>query len=171
MTTIPRFLANLVEALRRAKPEIVGDLADVIDQRGGEAEQHVLTSLINEIHERGERISVIVDDWQRVTDSRSIGALAFLLEHSCHHLQVIITSRTGSGLPISRMRVSDELVELDIAGLCFDADEARSFLLDVSGLDLRNDEVTQLLELDGRMGGRIAAGDVVPAWIEKTRRI
>ncbi|PXW34000.1 UNVERIFIED_CONTAM: non-specific serine/threonine protein kinase/serine/threonine-protein kinase PknK [Williamsia faeni] len=139
-----RFLANLVESLRRAKPEIVGDLAEVIDQRGAEAEQHVLTSLINEIHERGERISVIVDDWQRVTDPRSIGALAFLLEHSCHHLQVIITSRTGSGLPISRMRVNDELVELDIAGLCFDADEARSFLLDVSGLDLRNDEVTQL---------------------------
>ena len=141
-----RFLANLVEALRRAKPEIVGDLAEVVEEHGGEAEQYVLTSLINEIHERGERISVIVDDWHRVTDSRSIGALAFLLEHSCHHLQVIITSRTRSGLPISRMRVNDELVELDIAGLCFDADEARSFLLDVSGLDLRNDEVAQLCD-------------------------
>ncbi|HEY9313436.1 protein kinase domain-containing protein [Williamsia sp.] len=139
-----RFLANLVESLRRAEPVIVGDLAEVIEQHGAEAEQYVLTSLINEIHARGERISVIVDDWHRVTDARSIGALGFLLEHSCHHLQVIITSRTRSGLPISRMRVSDELVELDIAGLCFNADEARSFLLDVSGLDLRNDEVTQL---------------------------
>ncbi|MEE3853072.1 protein kinase [Gordonia sp. LSe1-13] len=141
---LARFLANLVEAIRRAYPVVVGDLADVVEEHGAKAEQYVLTSLINEIHARHERIAIIVDDWHRVTDPAAIGAMDFLLERGCHHLQVIITSRSRSGLPISRMSVRDELVEIDIAGLCFDADEARSFLLDVAGLDLGRDEITEL---------------------------
>lgn len=141
---LARFLANVVEALRRVNPVIVGDLAEVIAEHGAKAEQYVLTSLINEIHERHERISLIIDDWHHVTDSAALGAMDFLLERGCHHLQVVITSRSQSGLPISRMRVRDELVEIDIAGLCFNAAEARSFLLDVAGLSLRDEDVTEL---------------------------
>ncbi|WP_040531754.1 serine/threonine-protein kinase [Gordonia rhizosphera] len=141
---LARFLANLVEAIRRAYPGVVGDLAEVVEEHGAKAEQFVLTSLINEIHARHERFAVIVDDWHRVTNAASIRAMDFLLERGCHHLQVIITSRSQSGLPISRMRVQDELVEIDIAGLCFDAAEARSFLHDCAGLDLRKDEVADL---------------------------
>ncbi|GAB90720.1 serine/threonine-protein kinase [Gordonia rhizosphera] len=141
---VARFLANLVEAIGRASPAVVDELAEVIEEHGAKAEQYVLTSLINEIHERGQQVAVIIDDWHRVTDPAAIAAMGFLLEHGCHHLQVIITSRSRSGLPISRMRVSDELVEIDIAGLCFDAAEARSFLLDIAKLDLRSEDVNDL---------------------------
>ncbi len=141
---LARFLASLVEAIRRVYPSVVGDLADVIEEHGAKAEHYVLTSLINEIHARHERFTLIVDDWHRVTNAASIGAMDFLLERGCHHLQVVVTSRSRSGLPISRMRVQDELVEIDIAGLCFDAAEAQSFLHDCAGLELRNDEVASL---------------------------
>lgn len=139
-----RFLSNVTEALRRVNPVIVGDLAEVIEEHGAKAEQYVLTSLINEIHARHERMAIIIEDWHRVIDAAVISAMDLLLERGCHHLQVIITSRTRSGLPISRMRVRDELVEIGTAELCFDSAEARSFLLDVAGLELSSDEITDL---------------------------
>ncbi|MFW0786309.1 protein kinase [Gordonia sp. CPCC 206044] len=137
-------LGHVVEAIRRSAPEVTGDLAEVLEQHGDKAEQYVLTTLIDAIHERGERVVLFVDDWHLVTDSAAIGAMEYLLDHGCHHLQIVITSRSRGGLPVSRMRVSDELVEIDVAGLCFDADEAKSFLLDVAGLELRGSEITEL---------------------------
>ena len=63
-------------------------------------------------------ILVVIDDWHRVTDPAALAAMEFLLDRGCHHLQLLITSRSRTGLPISRMRVADELVEIDIAELC-----------------------------------------------------
>ena len=70
--------------------------------------------------------------------------MAFLLEHGSDNLQVVVTSRARSGLPLSRMRVRDELVEIDVGAMCFDVTEARSFLVDVAGLDLASADVTDL---------------------------
>jgi len=42
------------------------------------------------------------------------------------------------------MLVRDELIEIDIGALCFDETEARSFLIDVAGLDLQDDDVVDL---------------------------
>ncbi|MEP9416098.1 protein kinase [Gordonia sp. VNQ95] len=138
------FTTHLIEAIRRADPEVTADLDEVIDDHRERADQHALTSLINAIHERGEHILIVVDDWHRVTDPAAIASMEFLLEHGCHHLQLLITSRSRIGLPVSRMRVADELVEIDIAELCFDADEARTFLVDVAGLDLESRDITEL---------------------------
>ena len=141
---VARFLADLVEALRRAAPDAVGDCAAAVEEHGDRAEEYVLTSLINEVHAHGRRIALIVDDWHRVTDPTVIGVMDYLLEHGCHHLQVIVTSRTRRGLPVSRLHVHDEIIEIDMEALCFDEAEAGRFLLDVAGLDLRGDEVAEL---------------------------
>lgn len=138
------FLANLVEAIRRANPAVASDLGEVLEERGESAERYVLTSLINKIHERDEPMAVIVDDWHRVTDTAVIRSMDFLLEHGGDNLQVVVTSRSRSGLPLSRMRVRDELIEIDVGALCFDVAEARSFLVDVAGLDLASGDVIDL---------------------------
>jgi ATP/maltotriose-dependent transcriptional regulator MalT len=31
--------------------------------------------------------------------------MEFLLDNGCHHLRFVVASRSGSGLPLSRMRV------------------------------------------------------------------
>ena len=62
------FLANLVEAIRRgANPAVASDLGEVLRRAWKNAEQYVLTSLINEIHEGDEPMAVFVDDWHRIT--------------------------------------------------------------------------------------------------------
>ncbi|RZL78921.1 MAG: hypothetical protein EOP32_20705 [Rhodococcus sp. (in: high G+C Gram-positive bacteria)] len=138
------FLAHLIEAIRTVRPTLAHELGQALEDHGDDAERYVLTSLVNEIHQTGELLVVIVDDWHRVTEPATLAAVDFLLTHSCHHLQVVVTSRNRSGLPISRLRVRDELVEIDATALRFDDDEARSFLIDLAGLTLAADDITRL---------------------------
>ncbi|WP_128644273.1 serine/threonine-protein kinase [Rhodococcus opacus] len=138
------FLTHLTEAIRMVRPALAHELGQALEEHGDDAERYVLTSLVNEIHETGELLVVIVDDWHRITDPTTLGAIDFLLTHSCHHLQVVVTSRSQSGLPLSRLRVRDELVEIDATALRFDDEEARSFLVDLGGLTLAADDVARL---------------------------
>jgi serine/threonine-protein kinase PknK len=138
------FLTHLIEAVRSVAPSLANELRQALEEHGAEAEHYVLASLINEIHETDTRIAVIIDDWHRITDVATIEALEYLLDHGCHHLQIVVTSRTRAGLPMSRMRVRDELIEIDAAALRFDTSESHAFLVDLGGLSLDEADVANL---------------------------
>ena len=59
-------------------------------------------------------------------------------------MQIIVTSWSRAGLPVSRLRIRDELVEIGCESLCFNRSEARSFLNDVGGLQLSGSDVDAL---------------------------
>ncbi|OBF10170.1 hypothetical protein A5730_07445 [Mycobacterium sp. ACS4054] len=138
------FLAHLLAAIRRVRPALAEPLEQMLEQRGEEATRYVLTSLIDGIDELGEPITLVVDDWQRVSDAQAIDALRFLIEHAGDHLQIVVTSWSRPAVTLSKLRVRDELVEIDCEKLRFDADEARALLNDVAGLELPGDDVAAL---------------------------
>jgi ATP/maltotriose-dependent transcriptional regulator MalT len=148
------FLSHLIEAIRAVTPALATELGEVLEEHGDEAERYVLTSLINEIHETGTRMTLVIDDWQRVTDPATIGALKYLLVYASEDLNVVVTSRNQSGLPMSRMRMQDELLEIDATALRFDVAESENFLVDLSGLDLDHADVE---ELTAKTDGWVAA--------------
>ncbi|MBP1819507.1 protein kinase [Mycobacterium sp. OAE908] len=138
------FLSHLIEAIRAVTPALATELGEVLQEHDDEAERYVLTSLINEIHETGTRMTLVIDDWQRVTDPATIGALLYLLVYASDDLNVVVTSRSQSGLPMSRMRMQDQLLEIDATALRFDVAESKNFLVDLSGLDLDHADVEEL---------------------------
>ncbi|HET7665342.1 MAG TPA: BTAD domain-containing putative transcriptional regulator [Mycobacterium sp.] len=138
------FLAHLLEAVRHVRPTLAVGLQRALEVRGNEAGRYVLASLINTIHEAGERIAIIIDDWHRITSAATIEALTYLLDRGGDLLQLVVTSRTRGGLPMSRMRMLGELLEIDSSDLRFDLSEARAFLVDVAGLALDERDVAHL---------------------------
>jgi ATP/maltotriose-dependent transcriptional regulator MalT len=138
------FLAHLLESLRRVRPALAASLGQVLEEHGDHAGRYVLTTLIDDIHDDDDRIALVIDDWHRVSDPATTAALGFLLEHGCHHMQIIVTSWSRAGLPVSRLRIRDELVEIGCESLCFNGSEARSFLNDVGGLQLSGSDVDAL---------------------------
>jgi serine/threonine-protein kinase PknK len=148
------FLSHLIEAIRAVTPALATELGEVLEEHGDEAERYVLTSLINEIHQSGTRMTLVIDDWQRVTDPATIGALLYLLVYASDELTVVVTSRSQSGLPMSRLRMQDELLEIDATALRFDVAESENFLVELSGLDLDHADVE---ELTAKTDGWVAA--------------
>jgi serine/threonine-protein kinase PknK len=138
------FVAHLLDLFRRVCPALATSLGQMLEERGDGAVRYVLTSLIDEIHANDEPMTLVIDDWNRVSDSQAGAALRFLLEHGCHHLQLIVTSWSSAGLPLANLRIRDELAEIDGASLRFDAVEAQSLLNDIAGLALSGRDVAAL---------------------------
>jgi ATP/maltotriose-dependent transcriptional regulator MalT len=138
------FLSHLIEAIRAAKPTLATELSDVLEERGDESERYVLSSLINEIHQSGEPMTLVIDDWHVISEKPTINALRYLLDNACPTLNVVITSRSQSGLPMSRMRMQDELVEIDSTAMRFDTDESEHFLVGLRGLRLEHSDIEHL---------------------------
>ncbi|MGW0022966.1 protein kinase domain-containing protein [Rhodococcus sp. NPDC003383] len=139
------FLTHVIEALRQVRPALAQLLSEILESHADdEAERYVFSALIDELHRQDMRTALVIDDWHRVESPETVAALDFLLDRGCHHLQIVVTSRSRSGLPLSRMRVRDELVEIDSDHLRFDVTESDSFLRDVSGLHLDHEDVDDL---------------------------
>ncbi|MEV0336494.1 protein kinase [Nocardia sp. NPDC050717] len=138
------FLTHLVEAVRAAVPDLAENLARLLDADPDDPARAVLTALVDGLHTSDQRVTLILDDWQRVTGSASVAAVRFLLEHGCHHLPLVVTSTARLDLPLSRLRIHGELTEIDAATLRFDTDEVRAFLAEAGGVHMTPDEITEL---------------------------
>ena len=140
------FLAHLIEAIRRTMPDLADELQQELEGRLDSTHQYVFNALINRLHSDNQTLVLVLDDWHRVDNAETTSALAYLLENCCHHLHVIIASRTGSGVPLSTLRVQGELVEIDASLLKFDTAESQALLVDQCGLDLTTADVAELEE-------------------------
>lgn len=141
------FLGHVLEAIRRVHPAMEASaaaLGQVLEERGEGAVRYVSTSLIDEIDQIGTPLTLVIDDWQRVSHSRTTEVLRFLIEHGSAHLQFIVNSWSRARLPLSKLRLRDELVEIDCDKLRFDADEAQALLKDIAGLQLADSDVAAL---------------------------
>ncbi|TSD99859.1 protein kinase [Skermania sp. ID1734] len=140
------FLAHVVEAIRRVRPELAQEIGAALEQRASDTARYVLSTLIDEIHDSHRAMVLVIDDWHLVTSETTVAAMDYLLEHSCHHLVVVVASRTTAGLPVSRLLMHDELVEIDVAELRFSTAEANTFLTEANSLPLSDADVSRLQE-------------------------
>jgi len=140
------FVAHLIEAVRVALPELADVLQQEFDERPDSALRQVPSLLIDWLHSHKQTLALLIDEWHRITAADSLDTLAYLLEKGCHHLHLIVASRTGTGLPLGTLGVQGELVEIDASLLRFDVGEARTLLVDRCGLDLSGAVVADLEE-------------------------
>jgi serine/threonine-protein kinase/serine/threonine-protein kinase PknK len=138
------FLAHLIEAIRRTLPDLAETLQQEFEGHLENAQQYVLSALINCLHSDKQTLALVMEDWHRVHNTQTTDALAYLLENGCHHLHLIVTSRTRAGLPLSTMAVQGELTEIDSSLLKFDVAESQALLVDQCGLDLTTADVAEL---------------------------
>ncbi|GAB4927940.1 serine/threonine-protein kinase PknK [Mycobacterium kiyosense] len=140
------FIAHLIEAIRRAMPDLADTLQQEFEGRLENAQQYVLNALIDWLHSDKQTLALVIEDWHRVDTPETTDALAYLLENCCHHLHLIVTSRSGAGLPLSTLRVQGELIDIDATLLKFDKAESRALLVDQCGLDISAADVAELEE-------------------------
>jgi ATP/maltotriose-dependent transcriptional regulator MalT len=137
------FLRGLIEAGRRVEPTLGADLADLLEQQSRGGQRYVLAELVNQLAEYRLPVAVVLDDWHLIDNPDTIAALEFLLDVGPDNLHLIVTSRTRTPA-IGKLKVRDQVSEIDATHLRFDQQESAAFLLDLNALELDGDDVLRL---------------------------
>lgn len=148
-----RFLSYLVAALQTVAPAVGQGVTAALQSPQPPPVESMLTALLNELAPLPHDLVLVLDDYH-VVDAQAIDqALTFLLEHMPPHMHLVITTREDPDLPLPRLRVRDQLVEVRAADLRFSPAEASDFFRTVMRVDLTPEDVAVL---EARTEGWIA---------------
>ncbi|MBO4253950.1 LuxR C-terminal-related transcriptional regulator [Streptomyces griseorubiginosus] len=127
------FWAYFLQAVRasgRMLPDGLGGPtdADHVDQR-------VLSAIAEDLDATGPALTVVLDEYERVTAPEIADQLEFVLRHAGQGLHLILVTRTEPMLSLHRYRAAGELTEIRDAELAFTPEETVA-LLERHGLTL-----------------------------------
>lgn len=92
------------------------------------ANDAVTRALINEARNASRELYLIIDDFHHVEDPRAHQLLQRLLDVGADNVHLIIAARATPALRLSRLRVMEQLGEIECTDLPFDFHESMSFL-------------------------------------------
>ncbi len=136
------FLQYLLTALQKVVPTIQAEMLSSL--RGSTSFESLLSYIINEISKRTDPFVLVLDDFHVLHAEPVLDFFAALLEHLPASMHVILISRTDPLLPLSHLRVRNEIVEVRADQLRFTRDEIEPFLRRMLILDLSNADITAL---------------------------
>jgi LuxR family maltose regulon positive regulatory protein len=99
---------------------------------------------INEAAAVSEDIVLILDDYHAVEQPSIHQAMTFLLEHLPPQMHLVVASRSDPPLPLARLRVRGELLEIRDGDLRFTPEETAVFLKNVMDLELSPPDIAAL---------------------------
>jgi LuxR family maltose regulon positive regulatory protein len=120
------FCAALVAALQR-----IGLCADAdlrIDDANPRAMEAVIATIVESTLDLQKDLFVFIDDYHYVESPLAHRFIQKLIDHAPGNLHVAIASRVAPTLSLSRLRMMNQLVELDSAELPFSLAETRAFI-------------------------------------------
>ncbi len=152
------FLSCLAEALHRIGAA-TAPLFDALSAPGGASETTLLARLGTVV--LGMAPSVLVlDDVHLLRNQSCIDAIATLIVHAPEAFQVVVAGRTEPALPLPRLRVQGQVVDVQAVDLSLDPREA-DILLRAAGVALSEEGVADLVvSTEGWAVGLSSRGDV-----------
>ncbi len=163
-----RFLNYLLTTLLPLAPGIEGELFGIL--QGGQPArcEEVARGLVNELALSSAPLVLVLDDFHVIRSHSVLDLLSLLLEHIPPQLHLLILTRMDPPLPLARLRVRNQLVEIRLDQLRFTPDEIALFLNDVMGLTLTPGA---LFALEARTEGWIAGLQLAALSMQASRDV
>jgi LuxR family maltose regulon positive regulatory protein len=142
-----RLWRHIAEALHRVTPEedFAADVIGRVSVVGQGLVEITLPMLINDIAALPQRMVLVLDDHQFITEDDCHNSVAFFLEHLPENIHLILSSRSDPQLPLGRLRARGELNEIRTYQLAFTEEEAATLLNEKMGLDIDPDDLLLLM--------------------------
>jgi LuxR family maltose regulon positive regulatory protein len=156
---IHRFFSYLIAALQEIDPAIGADIQPILETESTLPIEPLLTTLLNDVANCGtdslpeQRFVLVLDDYYVITKTKIHTALDFLIDHIPPCMHLVILTRADPPMPLGRLRVQQQLTEVREADLRFTLEETTTFLNDLMGLNLSNEDIRNL---ESRTEGWIA---------------
>jgi LuxR family transcriptional regulator, maltose regulon positive regulatory protein len=142
------FSTALFAAMQRIGISVETDLA--IEVASAAAMDAAIAAIVDAAVDLPKELYLMIDDYHYVEAPLAHKFMQKLVDQGPGNLHFVIGSRLTPPLSLSRLRMMDQIVELDSNGLPFDLAETRSFVDENLGPGKINaDEVTLIHELTG----------------------
>ncbi len=105
---------------------------------------NLLVSQLNQLCVLKEPVFLILDDYQFISNKEVHTLTAFLIDHAPEHLHIVISSRVDPPFPFSRLRASDQVLEIRAQDIRFTRDEIQDFYQEVMEIALSQDDLSIL---------------------------
>ncbi len=123
-----RFLTYLCAAFKQAGVPLQGSLETLIQDMGFQAPEAVMTLLLNSIAAFGQKLLLVLDDYHLIRQQKVHQLMQFMLAHTYANLHLALLTREDPPLPLSRLRVTEELMEYRAKDLLFGLEETSRLL-------------------------------------------
>ncbi len=148
-----RFLHYLLTTLLAIAPGIENDLLGMLQGIKPAQFENVINQLVNELASVSDPFVLVLDDFHVIQSETVLKILSYLLDHLPDQMHLVILTRTDPPLPLSRLRVRGQLLDIRADQLRFTQAEIASFLNETMGLTL---SVNDLSAMEARTEGWIA---------------
>lgn len=158
-----RFFGYLAETLAQALGVIGEDWQDISHSPKPVSIVARLTALINAVDTFGIEVTLILDDYEKISAPPVNALLEFLLTHIPRNLHVVIAGRIDPQFPLSALRARDQLVEIDADALRFEIEDTQAFFATSVAIKLTADQTRTIHDItEGWVVGLQIAALVVP---------
>jgi LuxR family maltose regulon positive regulatory protein len=139
-----RFLQYLVASLLPIIPGIDHDLAGLLKGIPPAKFDHAIDLLVNELALFPDPLFIVLDDLHVIHSDAVLSMVAYSLDHLPNNTHLMMLTRTDPPLPLSRLRVRGQLLDVRADQLRFTGDESATFLNKVMGLTLSESDLSAL---------------------------
>ena len=139
-----RFLADLLGTMQSVQPGFGETTQAMLHSPQPPPLQATVTALVGELSAIRVPFVLALDDYHVIHTPSIHQQLTFLLEHQPPQMHLVLMTREDPQLPIPRLRVSGQVMEIRQGDLRFDLHETEEFLGRVMGLTLGADEIGTL---------------------------
>ena len=148
-----RFAVHLIAALQTVEPAWGEAVLAMLRGPQLPPAEMVITALVNDLVDQPTPVLLVLDDYHVIRSPWVHAALAFLLDNHPTTFRLALIAREDPPLPLSRLRVRGQLIEVRADDLRFTLDEALAFLNQTMGLALSEQAIA---ELEARTEGWVA---------------
>jgi len=120
----------------------------------GQVDQSMVATLLNQLATTARPILIVLDDLHLADRADIHELLAFFIEHLPPHIHVIISTRADPGIPLARLRVRRDLIEIRSFDLRFTPEEVVAYLKNAADVALSPADTATL---EAKTEGWIAA--------------
>lgn len=150
---LTRFFSYLIAALQRIEPSVGQTILNTLNSPEPPPIHALVTVLINDIASTPFPFVLVLDDYHTIQEIRIHEALRAFLDRQPDQMHLVVTTREDPPLPLARLRARGQMTEIRASHLRFKKEETDTFLNQLMGLGLSEDDVTTLA---GRTEGWIA---------------
>ncbi len=149
-----RFFAYLTAALKSAGAKFESAAFGLRQSPLPMPIESLVAPLLEEIASIPHPFILILDDYHVIRDGTIDGAIAYLLDYMPPQMHLVIATREEPRLPLARLRVRDQLIELQTAELRFSREETAEFMNNTAESHL---SAADIGVLESRTEGWVAA--------------